>query len=123
MFYQPLDHLAVPLAERSHQAGHLSVVLAVDIGAGAVQQLHNVQMAAVGSQPEGGVALLVAHVHLGPAREQQLDKPDKNSINSQKHLYELYVEISSLLNRQFPTITGKLHLFLTRLLLHKDLDR
>ena len=61
---QPLDDLAVALPEGGHEAGHLPVVLRVDVGPGAVQQLHHVEVTAVSCQPEGGVALLVPHVHL-----------------------------------------------------------
>ena len=63
------------LPERSHETGDLPVVLAVDVRPGRVQQLDDVEVAAVGREPQRGVALLVADVDLGVAGQQELNEP------------------------------------------------
>ena len=74
VLHQPLHHLGVTLPEGGHQARHLPVVLTVDVGAGGVEKLDHVKVTTVGGQPQGGVALLVPHIHLGSPGQQQLHK-------------------------------------------------
>ena len=64
MLDHPLDNLGVTLAEGGHEAGHLPVVLRVDVCTGRVEELDDLEVSAVGSEPEAGVALLVAHINL-----------------------------------------------------------
>jgi len=40
-----------------------------------VEELNDIKVASVGGQPEGGVPLLVPHIHLGSTGQQQLHKP------------------------------------------------
>lgn len=59
------------LAEGSHEGRDLAVVGGVHIGSGLHQQLHHVKMAAVGSQPQRGIALLVTYVDVSSPKHNE----------------------------------------------------
>ena len=68
------SYLRMTFTESSHKTRNLPIVLRVDIGAGGVKQLNDVQVTPVGRKPKTRVALLVSHVDLRLARKEKLDK-------------------------------------------------
>lgn len=89
------------LAESGHERRDLAVVCSVYVCACLHQQLHHVKMAAVGRQPQRGVALLVAHVNVSPSaqRQQRNTEQDYSSAAMEAFQSEWSIQASEVISQ------------------------